>query len=165
MTAIFAHEVRNPINNISTGLQLMEMNLTPDDPNRDLVERLQNDCNRLTHLMESVLTFAKPMEYKLIPIDLGDLLKKLMERWHPRMSRLNVSLHFHTGESTPLVLADGRALDQVFTNLVSNALTAMQEQGGTLAVKSGEKLKGAGHKNMGQRQRFRYWPRHSTGGP
>lgn len=145
VTAIFAHEVRNPINNISTGLQLMEMNLPPDDSNRDLVKRLQNDCNRLTHLMESVLTFAKPMEYKLIPIDLGDLLKKLMERWHPRISRLNVSLHFHAEESTPLVLADGRALDQVFTNLVSNALTAMQEKGGTLAVKV-EKVEGAEHK-------------------
>lgn len=145
VTAIFAHEVRNPINNISTGLQLMEMNLAPGDPNRDLVERLQNDCNRLTHLMESVLAFAKPMEYKLIPTDLGDLLKKLMERWHPRMSRLNIQSHFQAEEGTPLALADGRALDQVFTNLVSNALAAMQEKGGALAVKV-EKIEGAGHR-------------------
>ncbi len=34
LTAVFAHEVRNPINNISTGLQLMTMNLKPDDPNQ-----------------------------------------------------------------------------------------------------------------------------------
>lgn len=135
VTAIFAHEVRNPINNISTGLQLMEMNLPPGNPNRELVERLQNDCNRLTHLMESVLAFAKPMEYKLIPTNMGDLMKKLMERWHPRMSRLNVQPHFHVEPGTPPALADGRALDQVFTNLVSNALTAMQEKGGALAVK------------------------------
>lgn len=135
VTAIFAHEVRNPINNISTGLQLMEMNLPPGNPNRELVERLQNDCNRLTHLMESVLAFAKPMEYKLIPTNMGDLMKKLMERWHPRMSRLNVQPHFHVEPGTPPALADGRALDQVFTNLVSNALAAMQEKGGALAVK------------------------------
>jgi len=135
VTAIFAHEVRNPINNISTGLQLMEMNLAGDDPNRDLVNRLQNDCNRLTHLMESVLAFAKPMEYKLIPTNLGDLLQKLLERWHPRLSRLNVQARFYIEEGTPLALADGRALDQVFTNLISNALTAMQETGGTLAIK------------------------------
>jgi PAS domain S-box-containing protein len=135
VTAIFAHEVRNPINNISTGLQLMEMNLEPGNPNLDMVERLQNDCNRLTHLMESVLAFAKPMEYKLIPTNLGGLMQKLMERWHPRISRLNIQSHFHTEEDTPLALADGRALDQVFTNLISNALTAMQEKGGVLAVK------------------------------
>jgi PAS domain S-box-containing protein len=34
ITAIFAHEVRNPINNISTGLQLMALNLPPDDHNQ-----------------------------------------------------------------------------------------------------------------------------------
>ncbi len=142
VTAIFAHEVRNPINNISTGLQLMEINLAQGDPNRDMVERLQNDCNRLTHLMESVLAFAKPMEYKLIPTNMGDLMRKLMERWRPRMSRLNVLPRIHVDEGTPLTLADGRALDQVFTNLVSNALTAMQEKGGALAVKV-EKVEGA----------------------
>lgn len=135
VTAIFAHEVRNPINNISTGLQLLGLNLPAEDTNHDLVDRLQNDCNRLTHLMESVLSFARPMEYKLVPLRLGELLERLLERWHPRMARLNIQSHFHTDENVPLALADGRALDQVFTNLISNALTAMQEKGGTLAVK------------------------------
>ena len=145
VTAIFAHEVRNPINNISTGLQLMEMNLKEGDNNRDLIERLQNDCNRLTHLMESVLSFAKPMEYKLQPTNLGDLLQKMIERWHPRMSRLNIQPRFYLGPDTPLALADGRALDQVFTNLISNALNAMQDEGGTLAIKV-EKAEPMGNK-------------------
>lgn len=135
VTAIFAHEVRNPINNLSTGLQLLEMNLSAEDPNRELIGRLQNDCSRLTHLMESVLSFARPMEYKLIPTDVGGLLRRLLERWHPRMTRLSVQQLLQIEPETPPALADGRALDQVFTNLVSNALNAMQETGGTLAVK------------------------------
>jgi len=40
ITAIFAHEVRNPINNISTGLQLMAHNLPENDPNQDAIDRL-----------------------------------------------------------------------------------------------------------------------------
>ncbi|MCG2786364.1 MAG: ATP-binding protein [Anaerolineae bacterium] len=136
ITAIFAHEVRNPVNNISTGLQLMEMNLPENDSNRDLVARLQVDCNRLTHLMESVLAFARPMEYKMVPTDLGRLLGQLLERWRPRMARLNIGLVFKVDENTPRALADGRALDQVFTNLLSNAINAMKDQqGGTLAVR------------------------------
>lgn len=136
ITAIFAHEVRNPVNNISTGLQLMEMNLPENDINRELVARLQGDCNRLTHLMESVLAFAKPMEYKIAPIDLNRLLKQLLERWHPRMTRLGINLVYNVEENIPQALADGRALDQVFTNLLSNAINAMKDQpGGTLAVR------------------------------
>jgi len=135
ITAIFAHEVRNPVNNISTGLQLMEMQLPADDPGRDLVERLQTDCGRLTHLMESVLAFAKPMEYKIVPTNLKQTLAVLLERWRPRMARANVELIFKVEENIPPVLADARALEQVFTNLVSNAINAMRQEGGALAVR------------------------------
>jgi PAS domain S-box-containing protein len=135
ITAIFAHEVRNPINNISTGLQLMSYNLPEGDPNQELVDRLQNDCTRLTHLMESVLSFAKPVEYKIIPTSIPELLKRIIERWRPRMARLNVESHFKAEAGTPAALADARALDQVFTNLLSNALNAMKETGGTLAIR------------------------------
>ncbi|PWH14124.1 MAG: sensor histidine kinase, partial [Anaerolineae bacterium] len=114
-------------------------------PNLELIDRLQTDCNRLTHLMESVLSFARPMEYKFVPTDVGSLLRRLLERWHPRMARLNVQSYFQIEEGTLLALADGRALDQVFTNLVSNALNAMQETGGSLAVKV-EKVSGVGGK-------------------
>jgi len=135
ITAIFAHEVRNPVNNISTGLQLLEMTLPTDDTGRDLVSRLQADCGRLTHLMESVLAFSRPMEYQMRPTPLKPLLESLLERWKPRMTRLNVELVFQCDDAAAPVLADARALEQVFTNLVSNAITAMREQGGTLAVR------------------------------
>ncbi|MCC6148528.1 MAG: PAS domain-containing protein [Anaerolineaceae bacterium] len=50
-TAIFAHEVRNPINNISTGLQLLSTLLMTDDPNLDIIKRMLGDCSRLNQLM------------------------------------------------------------------------------------------------------------------
>ena len=53
VTAIFAHEVRNPINNISTGLQLMSMNCKEESTEYELINRLQGDCARLTGLMDS----------------------------------------------------------------------------------------------------------------
>jgi two-component system sensor histidine kinase AtoS len=66
VTASFAHEVRNPINNISTGLQFLEMTLPSDDPNLESVKRLQQDCNRLADLIKSGLTIIKPSDYKRI---------------------------------------------------------------------------------------------------
>jgi len=134
VTAIFAHEVRNPINNLSTGLQLMAMNLPEDDPNQEQISRLSTDCNRLTHLMQSVLSFSRSPENKIEPVDLAELLPALLERWRPRLVRLNVQHRINTAAQKAIVDGDLRALEQVFNNLIGNAVQAMSDSGGTLSV-------------------------------
>lgn len=136
LTAVFAHEVRNPLNNISTGLQLIQMNLAESDPNLELIERLQNDCIRLTHLMESVLTFSRTAQYRMEPIDLDILLQRILDRWRPRLANNNIQAFFQPNPETPKVTGDPRTLEQVFTNLISNAVNAMKTRGGSLAIKT-----------------------------
>jgi PAS domain S-box-containing protein len=135
VSAIFAHEVRNPINSISTGLQLIGLKMEPDAPYADLVIRLQNDCTRLTHLVKSTLTFSKPVEYQIQPVDLTEMIPSILDRWGPRMTRLNIEYNFNSSSGRMLVKADPRAIEQVFVNLISNAIQAMEEKGGSLNVK------------------------------
>ncbi len=135
VTAVFAHEVRNPINNISTGLQLLSVKLPEDDPNQENINRLLVDCQRLNHLMESVLSFSRHAEHKFESVELEPLLRRLLDRWRPRMAKVNVTPFFHCDERTPAVMGDPKSLDQVFTNLISNAVEAMGSTGGTLAVR------------------------------
>jgi signal transduction histidine kinase len=137
VTSVFAHEVRNPINNISTGLQLMAMNLPAKDPNVEVCKRLQQDCDRLAELMKSVLAFARPIEPKMEPVDLGQLIRRLLERWHPQMARANIQHHLQIDSATPPMLGDVRPLEQVFTNLINNAMQVLSDsnQGGTLTLK------------------------------
>ncbi len=135
LTSVFAHEVRNPINNISTGLQVLQVKLPESDPNQDNINRLLVDCQRLNHLMESVLNFSRHSEHKFEEVDLEQLLKRLLDRWRPRMAKVNVIPYFQVEPETPHILGDPRSLDQVFTNLISNAVEAMGINGGTLAVR------------------------------
>jgi len=135
VTAIFAHEVKNPINSISTGLQLIGMKMSPDAPYAGLVERLQNDCSRLTHLVKSTLTFSKPVEYQIQPVDLSYLIPAILDKWDPRMKKLNITYNFSAPKDRLLVKADPRAIEQVFVNLISNAIEAMEEHGGSLNIK------------------------------
>jgi signal transduction histidine kinase len=134
ITASFAHEVRNPINNISTGLQLLALNLPADDPNQENISRLQNDCERLADLVKSGLSFVRPVEYKLEPVDLGKLITNLMERWRNRLSRTQVRYNPQIETNLPPVEGDLRALEQVFTNLIDNAIQAMEPAGGILTI-------------------------------
>lgn len=128
VTASFAHEVRNPINNISTGLQVLEMALPPDDPNQANIQRLQQDCNRLNELIKTGLAFIKPMEYSLERIDMNVLLQNLLERWQHRLQRDKIQLVFQPEPTLPLIEGDLRAVEQIFNNLFTNAVQAMQAQ-------------------------------------
>ncbi|MEA3325970.1 MAG: ATP-binding protein [Chloroflexota bacterium] len=135
VTAIFAHEVRNPINAIMLSLQVMEENLQSDNENLKWIENMRDECHKLLYLMDSVLSFAKPLEYKMSQVDLDEMLTRLLERWRPRLLRLNISSFYETEVENPTVEGDLRALDQVFTNLISNSVNAMSEEGGSLGIK------------------------------
>ena len=132
VAAIFAHEVRNPINNISTGLQLVASRLGSDHPQHESLEKIRNECSRLDQLMEDVLFFARPLELKFAALDLQAFLNRILARWEPRLVQAGVTRHTNF-EDVPPVLADERTLEQVVVNLIDNAIQAMPD-GGTLSV-------------------------------
>jgi two-component system sensor histidine kinase AtoS len=131
---VFAHEVINPINSISTGLQLLSMKLDDDSPLMEIISRMENDVTRLHHQMEALKNFAKPYEPLQEPVNLGDLIVRIVERWRPKMSRVGISQVVQIPSDLPKVKGDIRALEQVFTNLITNAIDAMSTNGGTLSV-------------------------------
>ena len=135
VSAIFAHEVKNPIHSLGMGLELMTMRMNSDDPNYDLVLRLQQVCQRLNHLTKSTLTFAKPVVYQPTAMNLTELISNILERWVPRMTRLNIEYRLESEPEQAIIDADARAIEQVFVNLISNGIQAMDQNGGTLLVK------------------------------
>jgi len=142
VTASFAHEVKNPINNIFTGLQLLAINLPQDDPNQKNIARLEEDCERLTSLIKSSLTFVRPMEYKVESIPIGQLISNLLERWRSRLVKLNIKYQIQADKPVPNIEGDYRALEQVFTNLINNAIESMEATGGMLSIKIRQVIEG-----------------------
>jgi two-component system sensor histidine kinase AtoS len=131
----FAHEVRNPINNISTGLQYMALNLPPDDPNQDAISRLKQDCDRLAELMNTILSYTWTSQNEMAPVDLDQMVNRVMERFKPKHLQANIKQHVQIDPSLSQVWGNRRALEQVYVNLIENATRVMKENGGTLAVK------------------------------
>ncbi len=115
-------------------LQVMEENLQEDDENQKWISNMRDECHKLLYLMDSVLSFAKPLEYKMHQVDLNELLTRLLERWRPRLIRLNISPFYESQVEDSFVEGDLRALDQVFTNLISNSVNAMSDEGGSLGL-------------------------------
>ena len=133
VAAIFAHEVRNPINNISTGLQLVASRIGQDHPQHLSLEKIRSECKRLDQLLEDVLFFARPLELKFAPLSLTELVDRILARWEPRLKLAKVGTHTNYTNGDTLVLADERTIEQVLVNLINNSVQAMPE-GGTLSV-------------------------------
>ncbi|MGB2895719.1 MAG: ATP-binding protein [Anaerolineales bacterium] len=133
VTAIFAHEVRNPINNISTGVQLVASRLGESHPQFESLGLIRAECVRLDQLMSDVLFFARPLQLKMDTLNLAELLQRVIARWGPRFNQTGTHCHTSFHPDTPLASADPRTLERVIVNLISNALEAMTE-GGTLSI-------------------------------
>lgn len=134
-TTLFAHEARNPINNITANLQWMAMNLPADDPNQATIQRIQQNCERLNDLMDTILTYNRISEIEMETIDIQALVKKVLDRQSMHLQQANIRLNYEPGAKVPPIRGNRRALERVFVNLIDNAMHSMKEKGGNLTVK------------------------------
>ncbi len=136
MSAIFAHEIRNPLAGISAGVQYVAGRLPPDDPLQESLSLIQAESKRLSQLLGDLLTVARPKPVEITPTNIVALVAMSLERWRPRLERKHIDVQFGAEDNLPPVLVDPRELEQVLTNLFTNAIHAMsdQPQRGTLSV-------------------------------
>lgn len=134
MSAIFAHEVRNPLNGISTGLQYLAMQAGPEDPLQDDLDKMMDEVKRIEGLLTSTLQIARPREMHLQPTDVRDVFERLLIRRGPRMERRQIEFSVHQTDPNLLAMADPNLLEHVFDNLISNAMEAIGPEGGAITV-------------------------------
>jgi PAS domain S-box-containing protein len=133
MSAIFAHEIRNPLAAISTGVQYVAGKLSPGDPLQDSIALILAESRRLNQLLADILIVARATEPRLAPCDLPAVLDDVLARRAAETERLGIEvLRDYAADLSPC-LADRPKLEQVFTNLIANAIQAMPH-GGTLSI-------------------------------
>jgi PAS domain S-box-containing protein len=124
-----AHEINNPLG-IILGFTEMLLDLTPKDSKQyemlKTIERQGLNCKRIVeNLMSFARTPAKPEESSDLNRELENLLKLVQNTLLVK----KVELHTHFAPHLPRVRGDAGELQQVFLNLITNAIGAMPEGG------------------------------------
>ena len=136
MAATVAHEVRNPLNAISMGLQRLKAEFQPTD-DRDqyarLTELMLEEVQRLTSIVEQFLSLARPLEIKPEVFFVQDLLHELATLVEDETQQSKVQIRVIAPLTLPPLKADREYLRQALLNLILNGLQAMPE-GGTLTL-------------------------------
>jgi two-component system NtrC family sensor kinase len=135
LAAGVAHEVNNPLAGVLASIENMVDN--PDDKEmRDRYLRLIADgLKRIERTVANLLNFARPREILLEPTSINHNLRHVVELVGYQLRARGVEVKMDFDSSPAVVEADHFQMEQLFLNLVLNALDAMRD-GGTLYLRT-----------------------------
>jgi len=136
LAASIAHEIRNPVAGISSAVQVLSAELPPGDEREAIFEEILRQTHRVNRAVTDLLSYARPSTPELIPASLNDPIRRALTLMEAQMNSVTVKLALEVEPNLPPVLLDSQQMQQVFVNLMMNALQAMPD-GGTLTVRSG----------------------------
>jgi len=135
MAATVAHEIRNPLAGIGGFAGLLERDLDPDDPRRALVRKIVQGVSSLNKIVSNLLVYTRPMELNLHRVEFGAWMDEILRYAEVEIAKDQKSIHIvrDWDFANPSVRIDPEKFQQVFLNLIFNALQAMPNEG-TLTV-------------------------------
>jgi signal transduction histidine kinase len=117
-----AHELNNPLNNISLAAQILAREIPPEGAApivRETVDDILSQTQRVKRIVGDLLEFAREKPPELRPADLGAIVREAATRTVPA----GVALALAAPDEVR-VMADSHLLTQVFVNLIANAVEA-----------------------------------------
>lgn len=141
-TATIAHEVRNPLNAISMGLQrlILESNHL-DTEQRELIGAMTESTRRAGAIITELQRFTRKLQPRLEQIDPFDLLQRLLPLYRQRCADQQIELSC-TNSFTGTILADPDLVAEVLENLLKNSIEA-QPNGGFVRIGLDQAVEGA----------------------
>ena len=136
LAAGVAHEINNPLAIINEKAGLMkdflemsgnlEQNKEKFD---DLISSIFESVNRCRNITHRLLGFSRRIDGTSEAIDLNDAVREVLEFIEKEMLFRNIRLDLHLREDIPAVVSDKGQLQQVFLNIVNNAVDAVGKDG------------------------------------
>lgn len=124
---MIVHDLKSPVNNIKGIVSLIQ-----DDSNLDremqneLLTKVSDSCEKMSMLIEQIFNEDESIksDFKILKeeVDLVNLLQQITDTYKIQASRKNISIDFDSSEEEIKLLTDYMQLNQLFDNLLSNAL-------------------------------------------
>ena len=129
LAVALAHEVGTPLNIISARAEFVLRGAATDDPDREDLEAIVGQIDRISRIISSLLDAVRPQAPKLEPTAVTQVIRDLWPLLGLAARQRTVTLVERVEPDLPLVRADASQLQQVLINLVINALEATSADG------------------------------------
>jgi len=141
LAAALAHEIKQPIAASITSANALLRWLAHDPPDleraRATAARIEQDGNRAADVINSLQSFYRTgtLADRQI-VDVKETIGEMTGLLRGEADRHSIKIHTELGTDTPNILANRVQLQQVFMNLMLNAIEAMKDTGGKLTIRS-----------------------------
>jgi two-component system sensor histidine kinase HydH len=140
VVASVAHGIRNPLANIRASAQMALLDCKGCDQTAVGPRSLANimaEVDRLAARLRELLQFVRPAERRGQPIDLNTVIQGTLSLLAGRIAEAQIRLEHRLAAALPVISGDPMILEQIFLNLIGNAVEAMSAGGGTITLTTG----------------------------
>ncbi len=124
-----AHELNNPLTAILGYSQLLKSDDVSIDRSHEYLDKLHRQAQRTHHIVQSLLSFARQRKPQRASVDLHQILEDtlILREYDLRLKKIRVHRDFDP--HLPVTSADFNQLQQVFLNILNNAIDAIEDTG------------------------------------
>jgi len=133
LAAGIAHEINNPLGGILVLSSLVVEDLKDDDPHRENLQEVIKQTMRCRDIVKGLLQFSRQEEGKTEYVRVNDILNNTLSLIEKQALFHNIEVIKNLDAELPYILGDNSQLQQVFINVILNAVQAMKEIG-TLTI-------------------------------
>lgn len=139
LAAAIAHEIRNPLNYINLTLDHLRSSFAPADPSKRttfvrLTDQLKTEVARINRHITDFLKYSRPSKLELQDLDIRAEAEDALRLVEVRAAECGITTKIDQDGTLPHVIGDRESLRSVFTNLVINAVEAIDGDGGSVSI-------------------------------
>jgi len=135
LTASIAHEVNNPLQSVQNCLHIAGREDVSPEKRKEYFDLAREELERLMKTMQRMLDFYRPGAVKVERVDILELLKHVLSLTSQQLGQHHVEVTTELPDSLPPIYVVNSQIQQIFFNLILNALDAMPG-GGTLNIQA-----------------------------
>ncbi len=131
LAAGFAHEIKNPLAIILQGMERLKKQTkdSADEKQKQYLKIMSDAAVRANEVVTSILQYSRSARLDLKPVNVYDVVDSAIELIFTNAKNRNILIQKHYTRVSHLVVGDGVMLQQVFFDLMTNAMDAMPKGG------------------------------------